>query len=302
MAGPYPNKSPEKVNGFIHLRATEQPSDLNEWRKQSEALFQHLRRLMSFGLAHHVKAPIRELRTSTDWECTFTSQSTPRKNNHPVFHSMALQPFFDSAVSSFFDSSLKHKKISYAIEWFSMDAEYVESRLTNAITSLENLTASNLQPADKNILPKSIFKKIRPPLRKFIFCQLAKMVESSTLQASQAREFFENASKRLAGLNNTSLRRRVFRLSEKWGVPLGDLSMDELGRANIARNWIVHRGYYYPESPGAPKMQDLFDHVLLVREIVTRFVLTAIRYKGKYISFRGGQHDVDFPPNVSDSS
>ena len=33
-----------------------------------------------------------------------------------------------------------------------------------------------------------------------------------------------------------------------------------------------------------------------MREIVIRFVLTTLAYEGAYLSFRGGQHDVTFPP------
>lgn len=35
-----------------------------------------------------------------------------------------------------------------------------------------------------------------------------------------------------------------------------------------------------------------------MREIVIRFVLTTLSYEGAYISFRGGQHDVVFPPRI----
>lgn len=39
---------------------------------------------------------------------------------------------------------------------------------------------------------------------------------------------------------------------------------------------------------------------MVVREIAARFLLTAIGYKGRYISYIGGYHDADFPPPSSD--
>jgi hypothetical protein len=39
-----------------------------------------------------------------------------------------------------------------------------------------------------------------------------------------------------------------------------------------------------------------------MREIVIRFALTLIGYRGTYLSFRGGQHDVAFPPSPEDQS
>jgi hypothetical protein len=34
---------------------------------------------------------------------------------------------------------------------------------------------------------------------------------------------------------------------------------------------------------------------MVVREIAARFFLTAIGYKGRYISYIGGYHDANFP-------
>jgi hypothetical protein len=56
------------------------------------------------------------------------------------------------------------------------------------------------------------------------------------------------------------------------------------------RNDIVHRGM----SAGA---QDLWESIILVREIIVRIVLTMVKFEGQYECYiGGGQHTRQFPP------
>jgi hypothetical protein len=57
-----------------------------------------------------------------------------------------------------------------------------------------------------------------------------------------------------------------------------------------ARDLIIHRGHYYEGE-----REDLWEHVTVIREIVVRFLLTAIGYKSRYLSYLGGYHDAQFP-------
>lgn len=105
-------------------------------------------------------------------------------------------------------------------------------------------------------------------------------------------------SGKMLDLNRRPLNEKILTLADRWGAPLGDLRTgDALARAIQARNTIVHRGWYYGPVDGTPEQCNLWDHVLLMREIVIRFILTTLAFRGRHISFRGGQHDVAFPPS-----
>ena len=79
----------------------------------------------------------------------------------------------------------------------------------------------------------------------------------------------------------------------RWNVPLDGISDAQIGQAIKARNAIVHSVYH----PGTEDGPDLWDHMTVVRELVVRFLLTAIGYRGQYISHVGGYHHAYFPPN-----
>jgi hypothetical protein len=75
------------------------------------------------------------------------------------------------------------------------------------------------------------------------------------------------------------------------------ISDESIKAAKQARDRVVHRGQYYEDAK--EDEADLWTHVTVVREIVTRFLLTAIGYKGRYFSYIGGCHDAVFPPTAS---
>ena len=83
-------------------------------------------------------------------------------------------------------------------------------------------------------------------------------------------------------------------MANQWGVPFDGISDVEIRAAKKARDLIIHRGYYYEE--GNNYQDDLWKHVTIIREILVRFILTAIGYEGDYISYFGGAHQAKFFP------
>jgi hypothetical protein len=135
------------------------------------------------------------------------------------------------------------------------------------------------------------FDKIRTKLRQVI----KKCVEKWTKEeAENAKDFVVELNERLADLNRRSIFQKIKTLSERWSVPLDGICDEEIRAAKRARDLIVHRGHYYEEEN--EEREDLWGHVTIIREIVVRFLLTAIGYKGSYLSYHGGYHDADFPP------
>ena len=66
-----------------------------------------------------------------------------------------------------------------------------------------------------------------------------------------------------------------------------------MGEIVAARNRIVHRGVYY--EPEENNQKELFYHVVLLNEIVTRVLLTLLRFRGHYECYLGGHHRRSFP-------
>jgi len=119
-------------------------------------------------------------------------------------------------------------------------------------------------------------------------------------EEEKAKEIVADLNKKLLDLNRRSILQKVKILEKRWSVPLDDISDKRIQDAKNARDLIVHRGHYYEE--GKEETVALWEHVTVMREIVIRFFLTVIGYKGRYISYLGGYHEAQFPPQVDISN
>jgi hypothetical protein len=172
-----------------------------------------------------------------------------------------------------------------------MATTYNEVRLVNAMTALENMIDSNLTEEEALIEPRREFEKTRKVLRKVIRACLDRW------SADRAEFAREELGEKLLGLNRRPLRRKLYLLAARWSVPLDGITDAQIGQAIKARNAIVHSGHH-PTERHEP---DLWHHMTIVRELVVRFLLTAIGYRGQHISHVGGYHFAHFPPNDTDA-
>lgn len=293
MGGKNPIEKPDTITGYIAVFSDNEPSDLSEWRTESDKLLEHLRRVMSFASASVLQAPIIEYFSGNDLEVDALSQVSQKSAPMRTIHFLNQQPVFDSAVMSFFNPPIKVKNLFFAIEWFAMNSTYNEVRLINAMTVLENIVASNLGDKDALIRPPKEFKKTRKILRQVIKKCVDKWMPE---EAEKAKEILDELNERLADLNRRSIFKKFKILVDRWSVPLDGISDDDFKAAKRARDLIVHRGHYYEEDKEA--VVDLWQHITVVREIVVRIILTAIGYKGGYCSYLGGYHEAQFPPQT----
>lgn len=286
---------PDVIDGYICITGNAKPSDLSEWRSESEKLLNHIRYVMSFASVNTLQAPIIEFFAGDECEMDIMSHSTQILMKARVIHYMHQQPILDAAVNSYFSPPVKIKNLYFAIEWFSMSATHNEVRLVNAMTALENLVASNLDNKKSAIISVNKFDKIRKCLRGEIEKCLDRWAPE---EEENKREVILELNEKLADLNRKSIFQKVKALAAQWAVPLDGISDEQIKSAKQARDRIVHRGHY---SKDADKTQvDLWVHVTVVRELVVRFLLSGIGYKGQYISYVGGPHQVDFPPKFDD--
>jgi hypothetical protein len=243
---------------------------------------------MSLAASSLLRAPIIEFFCGDDVEVVLWSQTQQETSAFRVVHFLAQEAIFEAAVKSFFDPPIVVKNIFFAIEWFGMDAEYSEVRLVAAMTALENLIDANSLDEETLIQPPRDFDKTRRALRKVIRACLEKW------SPNDRERLLAELNDKLGDVNRRPFLAKLDRLAKRWGVPLEDINQKSLQAAKNARDRIVHRGQYYEDAKDADA--DLWTHVVVVREIAVRFLLTAIGYKGRYISYLGGYHDADFPP------
>jgi hypothetical protein len=287
ISGQYEFDDPNTVTGSIAIEAATPPEDVAAWHAEADRLVEHIRRIMSLASATMLQAPIFEFFDGDTLAVTAWSQTKSSTSAFPIFHFLDHDPIFKAAIKSFFDPPFPVNRLFFAIEWFAMDASYNEVRLVAAMTALENLIDSNVKEAEELILPKREFEKIRRILLKIIRACVAKW-------ASGGEDAMTELNEKLVELNRRSLLRKLKLLADRWNVPLDGISTESLRAAKQARDRVVHRGQYYEDAKADD--DDLWTHVTVIREVTVRFLLTAIRFKGRYHSYIGGYHDAEFPP------
>lgn len=297
MVGENSIDDPDNITGYIAVQSDNEPADLTAWHAQADELLEHIRRVMSFASATVLKGPIIEFYAGNDLKVVALTQTRQASAPFRTFPYHSQQPVFDAAVTSFFSPPFEVKNLFFAIEWFSMEATYKEVGLVNAMTALENLIVSNLDDNDRLIQPKKEFNNNKRVLRRVLKQCIEKW---STDEANNSDEIVRELDERLADLNRRSLRNNLMTLTQRWSVPLDGIGEDKIKAAKKARDLIVHRGHY--SNDGKDVNDDLWEHVTVIREIVVRFLLTAIGYRGGYFSYIGGCHDAQFPPQVDDKN
>lgn len=282
--------NPEALSGHITIKSTIIPSNIAEWRQSVDKLLEHVRRVMSFASAVVLHAPICEYFDGCENEIVAWSQVSQSRASMRVIHYLNQEAIFQAAVTCYFSPPVEVSNLFHAIEWFSMDATYNEVRLVNAMTVLENLVASNLEDDAALILEKKNFTKVRKVLRGVIRSCIEKWPDNEATPT----EIIAELDERLADLNRRSIINKLMILINRWSVPIEGITESQIKAAKKARDHIVHTGHYQSD-----KDDELWDHVMVIRELVVRFIFTAIGYKGQYISFVGGMNHTSFPPPLA---
>jgi len=290
MGGDIKNEVPDKISGFIHLRATVRPTNVIEWRAHGERLLDHLRRVMSFAAGTNITDPVLTYRFDTDIEVNIKARGSQYLGHIPTFHPLDRQKIFDAAVRSFRNPPYPTENLWMALEWFSMNASYNEVRLINTMTALENLVSSNTRDVAQ-LMNDETFARFKTALS----ARIEQFIREEGLNGAFPKRPNELEQK-LVELQRRSLRRKLDVLLARWSVPMDGITKSMIRGAFNARNDIVHEGRYYTEGKQLP---DLWQHVCVAREIVARLVFRALGFEGRYLSQLGGYHDATFPPQRS---
>jgi hypothetical protein len=281
MAGGVDMNGKDQLSGILRMCASSAPPDVNKWRQQADALCRHVHHIMSFAACTMLGVPIREFHHGDTVVIEVYSKSGQQRSETPVFHYLDLQPIFDCAVRSHFEPAFDVTNLNFAIQWFVMRGDYRESKLITSMTVLENLSDSNLTDNDTKILSDKVFEKLRKKLSGVLKELAPEWSDNEEGQKAYIKEFND----RFSDLKRRSLMDKISLLAERWGVDLSGVPEEFIKEAKRARDQVVHRGQFQPKEGAA---RDLHDHVVTVREVVVRFILTILRFEGMYLSYLGG--------------
>lgn len=283
MVGARDMNGKNEISGWIRVWADSMPQEIEEWRTNADALCLHLLHVMSFAACVKLACPMSEFFHEGLVKVKACSQGPQEKSNWPVFSWLQLNEIFKCAVRSHFEPAFKVHNLYFAIQWFTMRGAYREADLISSMTVLENLIDSNLSEEDTLILPLKKFEKLRRKLSVVIKEQATEWTDNPIEQKAFVHEF----NNRFSDLKRRSLIDKIALLARRWGVKLDDIPEANIREAKSARDQVVHRGYYESKSG---MTSDLHDHMLTVRELVVRFILTALQFEGSYMSYIGGYH------------
>ena len=85
---------------------------------------------------------------------------------------------------------------------------------------------------------------------------------------------------------------RIDLLLNEMKINRNDIEIDKIKEPAVLRNKIVHKSY----SPKNEKEDDeLWEAIILSREILVRIVFSMLRFEGSYLCYIGGEHMRKFP-------
>lgn len=281
-----------EVSGFVRVTAFGSPNNLETWKESAEELCDHVRHVMSFAANVDLMSPLTELADQDRLTLELYSCSRQQKSIWAPFDPLDLREIFQCAVRSYFEPTFAVKNLFFAIKWFNMHGLYREANLISSMTVLENLIDSNLLKEDGLLLGEKAFEKLRKKLSAVVKDE----VKVWSTDADEQRKLVAEINTKFSDLRRRSLLEKLNILATRWGVPLHDIEKSRISEAKSARDQVVHRGHY---EPSAKVVGDLHDHLLTVRELVVRFILTALGFQGRYRSFVNGQHYRNFASDVA---
>lgn len=296
LRGPETLKPTEKNRLTGELVLSQQGPDAKSetWTSSALALLTHVQSIMSFARGRRLGVPITQTDHCGRVEMMIRAQIPQVENGVGVFSAFDYGAIFRQAVASHFFEPGRAKNIAVAVAWFGMPSSYREAKLISAMTVLENLLTENLHQSMLTSRTKSQSKQLRHAILDVVQIKLEDF--GLTPEAIQVELKF--LMPKLEDLNRKTLLEKISMLAKNWGVPLDDLVEHDLAKAKQARDWIVHQGRCRKEESA----DDVMRHVRLIRELVVRFILTALEFEGMYVSpmtGKGAYHRIVLRPELS---
>lgn len=165
-----------------------------------------------------------------------------------------------------------------ALGWLHMPTTFDEVRFIAAMTALEVIVDTQLSAAEKSgMMPKADFRALKKTL-----CEA---IDSVVGVDDESKSIF---MAKIGDANKRVLSQKIDALFKRLSIPTSDFDKETIKRLTGIRNEIVHRGV-------VPNEQDIWEEIILIRELMNRILMGAIGLKGRYCCYIGGEHERTFP-------
>lgn len=279
----------DKLAGQIDVTAAGRPRKVPAWLSSCDDYADRILAMTSLAEGRVIRWSIRNIVSVADDRIIETELYGPKRTTSAhdgLGHYLHLQPWVSLAPK--LTKGLRRRTgFDVALEWFLLRPDYFEFQLLAAMTALEHLVAKFASTHSRASLAVShrTFSAIRRRLDPI----LAEMrLTRSTPEGAAGLQVVEN---NIRGANRATFRRRLSAMLHAYEVPVGGLDKRVAGAVG-ARNVVAHTGVLGSHE----NYRELYEHVVVLRELLKRIFLALLGYSGRYSSRLNGVEQVDFPP------
>ena len=294
IAGRYDIKDFDELAGQIDIVSKRRQS-LRSWLKRCDDTVQQLLGLISLANGKatdwSIRHVVHDARTGDKKKIIITDLDGPKGAGRPqdgVGHFLNLKPWIDLAVTRYTKRLRRSTGIDVAIHWLLFHPRYLEFQLLAAVTALEHLVAKY---SKRGRGPKLVNPRSFASVRRRFEPELAALLRRARRRANNnAVKGIEQLGNKLRGANQAPFQARLRGMLHFYAVPLEGID-NKIADAIAARNRIVHTGRYHEDG-----FHELYEHVVVLRELLKRIILTLLRYAGQYHTMLNGSENRAFPP------
>lgn len=267
VRGGHKPSSSDEVSGEIIVQSAERLPD-EDWYTEAEHLAEFIWKGLQFGHGGRLQVPLIQVFRPESVAVTFY-QGAGRPHHLPAIHYMDQSAFIEALVRRFEDPDAFPDAVWQAVGWLNNDSSIDEVRFLTLMTAIETILDSLVPTRQSTIVPKTDFEPIRDAL--------LNVLSGHELTRTHA-EIFAN---KIKALNQATLSNKLQAVIEKYHLPTDLFADDILRRLNKQRVSIVHRGL-------AREDDDLWQCILIARELIARVVFAELRFKGTIESYAEG--------------
>lgn len=269
------SSSADEMSGCVTITAPSATPGA-DWIIQADQFLRHMHQGLAFAHGARLQTPRLDHAEGNTFTATFYAGSGNRQE-FAVQHSLDHDPIIAALVRRYFDQGPVPEVVWIGLRWMQSGTSVDEVRFLTAMTALETIIESQLPEKRGTIVPKAKFKIVRQ--------KLIDVVDHDRDLTSDQREIFRE---RVKGINQKPLSAKIDAVFDHYRISRRDFPLETIVSLVRLRNTIVHTGVL-------PDDVDIWDWIILVRELITRILLSEIGFKGRYCCYVGGWHDRDFP-------
>jgi hypothetical protein len=294
IAGRHDIRNFDELAGQIDVVPTHQRS-LRHWLRRCDDTVHQLLEIISLANGKTTNWSIRHVvhddQTSEKKKIIVTHLYGPKATGRPhdgVGHFLNLKPWIDLAIARYTKRRRMSTGIDVAIQWLLFQPTYLEFRLLAATTALEHLVAKY---SKRGRGPKLVDPRSFANIRRGFEPDLTRLLHHARRRGNDNRaRNIEHLRNKLRGANQAPFLARLIGMLRFYHVPMDGID-DRIAAAIAARNRIVHTGRYHENG-----FRELYEHVVVLRELLKRVILTLLKYTGQYHTMLNGSEQRPFPP------